>query len=880
MARWTRFIIRNRKKVVLGWLLVVVLAGWASSGLGDLLSNRFSVPGSDAERGLQLLKKHFGERGDGAFTLVYKTSPEKARDAALLRAASQAAGRGAGAIKGGKAGPVRRAGNSGVLYAQINTVLENSDASNKTEAMRHAIGRVPGATTYLTGSPAINHDTQPIYNKDLGKGEMVALPIALAVLAFMLATLGAISIPFLFAIATIPTTLGFVWVAAHLVDMASYVQNIVTLIGFAIAIDYSMLVVFRYREELAAGHEPHEALVNTMQTAGRATMFSGLTVALGLGLLVLMPVPFMQSMGIGGVLVPLVSIAAAATFLPAMLAIYKRGVDRFRVVPKRVLAKRVAATGGMWARLARSIMRRPVPYFAGAALLMLALAFPATDLKLTGGDNRGVPLTTEATKGLSLLEKTLGPGSLAPHQILVDTGKRDGAWSASSMAAQLRLIAALRTDREVDPRTVTAAAQLSNGRGKPPPAVVSAALRASLISLDGRYLQIQAAGRQDSGTQAAKDLVHRIRDEYVPRARFRAKEVVVSGAPAFGVDFISKAYGAFPWLILGVLILSYLLLMRAFRSLFLPLKAVLLNCLSVAATYGVLVLAFQKSWGSGLGLEHSPQVEAWIPIFLFAMLFGLSMDYEVFLLSRMREEWDKWRNNEKAVALGLEHTGRIITAAAVIMIAAFSGFTFGSFVGLQMFGLGLSTAILLDATVVRSVLVPATMKLVGDWNWYLPARVARVMRLKDGAPATPEPAMTMGDGVLDAGAFRDAADRALDAGRTRGVVLVILGVDRLGLDGGADALLVAAESRLVRAIRPGDVVGRLDRGRLAVLAGPGDGPDSAARIAERVADRLAEPFHIAGREVEVGLQIGTAVDGDGADALIQRAEDSLGTVRH
>jgi RND superfamily putative drug exporter len=239
--------------------------------------------------------------------------------------------------------------------------------------------------------------------------------------------------------------------------------------------------------------------------------------------------------------------------------------------------------------------------------------------------------------------------------------------------------------------------------------------------------------------------VDRIREDYVPSAHFRAREEIVTGAPAFGVDFIDKAYGAFPWLILGVLVLSYLLLMRAFRSLFLPLKAVLLNCLSVAATYGVLVLMFQKSWGSGLGLEHSPQVEAWIPIFLFAMLFGLSMDYEVFLLSRMREEWDKRHNNEQAVALGLEHTGRIITAAAVIMIAAFSGFTFGSFVGLQMFGLGLSTAILLDATVVRSVLVPATMKLIGDWNWYLPPALARLMRLKEPdsptgpAPAAPDP---------------------------------------------------------------------------------------------------------------------------------------------
>jgi RND superfamily putative drug exporter len=248
------------------------------------------------------------------------------------------------------------------------------------------------------------------------------------------------------------------------------------------------------------------------------------------------------------------------------------------------------------------------------------------------------------------------------------------------------------------------------------------------------------AGHGDAGTHAAMDLVNRLRDRYVPAAKFGSTQVLVTGAPAFGVDFINKAYSAFHWLVAGVLVISYLLLLRAFRSIVLPLKAVILNLLSVAATYGVLVLVFQHGWGSGIGFQTSPQIEAWIPIFLFAMLFGLSMDYEVFLLSRMREEWDKRHNNEQAVARGLEHTGRIITAAAIIMVAAFSGFTAGSFVGLQQFGLGLSVAILLDATVVRMLLVPSLMKLLGDWNWYLPERVRRALRLKPVGGRVPEPA--------------------------------------------------------------------------------------------------------------------------------------------
>jgi RND superfamily putative drug exporter len=363
---------------------------------------------------------------------------------------------------------------------------------------------------------------------------------------------------------------------------------------------------------------------------------------------------------------------------------------------------------------------------------MLALAIPGTGLKLTGGDNRGVPLTTESTRGLHVLETTLGAGALAPHQIVVDTHTAGGADDPRVVAAERNLAIALRRDPAIEPRTIAAPASVTPAQAR----------QANLVDRDGRVLQIRAAGRTDAGTQQAMDLVDRLRERYVPAAGFPpSAEVLVSGAPAFGVDFIDKAYGAFPWLVGAVLVISYLILLRAFRSVVLPLKAVVMNLLSVGATYGVLVLAFQHGWGDRLGLGQTPQVDAWIPIFLFALLFGLSMDYEVFLLSRVREEWDRRHDNEQAVAYGLEHTGRIITAAAIIMVAAFSGFVFGSFVGLQEFGLGLSAAIALDATIVRAILVPATMKLLGRWNWYLPDRVRRALRLRaPHAGAEPETA--------------------------------------------------------------------------------------------------------------------------------------------
>ena len=281
MRRATAFVIRHRRIVLITWLVLFVLGVAAASNVSSLLSNRFSVPGADSERGLTLLRTRFHERSDGAFTLVAQSTGGPL-SAVAVEAAAQ---RGARAVAGGKAGPVLTAG-PGVDYVQINTLLENAKASDRTPAVRQAIGTVPGIRLYVTGYPAINHDTQPLYNQDLARGESIAVPIALLVLAYMFATLGGIAVPIVFAAITIPTTLGGVWIFAHLMDMATYVTNIVSLIGIAIAVDYSMLVVFRFREELDRHDDSQEALLTTMATAGRATIFSGMTVAVGLALLV------------------------------------------------------------------------------------------------------------------------------------------------------------------------------------------------------------------------------------------------------------------------------------------------------------------------------------------------------------------------------------------------------------------------------------------------------------------------------------------------------------------------------------------------------------------------------------------------------------------
>src|SRR4051794_11741681 len=578
MVAWTRWVIAHRKRVLLAWVFVVVIAGTASAGLGDLLTNRFSIPGAEAEKGFDILKDQFGQQGDG-YTLVVRPQTG-VQSATVLRAAQFAAERGAKAA-GGVAGPIQPAGGD-AWFTSISTPLEFNDAADATPKVREAIGRVPGVTFYLSGGPAIQHDTQPLYQEDLAKGESIAIPIALLVLAFMLGTLGAIAVPLLFAIATIPTTLGFVWIFAHFLDMPNQVQNIVSLIGLAIAVDYSMLIVFRYREELRKRADAHEALIETMRTAGHATVFSGITVALGLGLLVFMPLPFIQAMGVGGLLVPLVSIVACLTLLPALLAVMGTKVNRLRVIPKRVLEKREDTEHGMWATLARSIMRRPVRYLTAGLLVMAALIYPATQLQLTGGDNRGMPTTVEATQGLAILENSLGPGTLAPQQIVVDTGRPGGAYTAKALRDQQNLASLVGGDQEVtnldSPQPIIAKP------GRPSTATLKLLRATDLVDPTGRYWQIRAAGRADAGTQAAKDLVARIRDQYIPASGLSRDRTYVTGAPAFGVDFIDTAYSAFPFLVAAVLVLTYIVLLRAFRSLFLPFKAVLMNLLSVGAT--------------------------------------------------------------------------------------------------------------------------------------------------------------------------------------------------------------------------------------------------------------------------------------------------------
>jgi uncharacterized membrane protein YdfJ with MMPL/SSD domain len=707
MERWTRWILRYRWPVLVVWLLVLLAGGYSSSKLPALLSNTFTMPGTDSERARTILEQRYGDRSDGAFTVVFRV-PD-AREPGLRVRLQRRLEAAAHNVPSGEARPLV-VGSDHVLYGDIVSTLDLAKAKGYTDEILRALPHGGGVDSFVTGQAAIQHDLDPIFNEDLQKGEFrIAIPIALLVLLLVFGLSWAVTIPLIFAACTIMGTLGAVYLFAHEITMATYVTNLVQLIGLGIAIDYSLLIVYRFREELENGGSKDDAILRTMATAGRAVVFSGVTVAIGLALLLFMPSPFMRSMGVGGFLIPLVSILGALTLQPALLSDYgRRGTRR---VPVLRLA-RAHPQRGFWQRLAAAIMRRPVLFLATGAAVLVAAAVPAFALALTPGSAEGIPPHPQAGRGFDILRNAVGAGALSPTQILVDSGKPGGAVDPGLQASIRSLVGRVQSDPEV--------------------AFVRYRPTRPFLDLSGRYAQVVVAGKHEYGEGPAQSFVHRLRDRISPSVSWPAgSRVLAGGGPPQGVDFLDRSYAVFPWLVLGVLVLTYLLLMRAFRSLLLPLKAVFLNLLSVAASYGMLVVIFK--WGVGddvLGLYRFDQIEGWIPIFLFAMLFGLSMDYEVFLVTRMREAWDETHDNARSVGLGLERTGRIVTAAAIVMVAAFSGFVAGRVVGLQEFGMGLAVAIFVDATIVRAILVPALMALFGRWNWWLPPTLARAVRVR------------------------------------------------------------------------------------------------------------------------------------------------------
>ena len=702
VERWTRVVIRWRIVVIALWVAVVVVGVLAAGRLPRLLSTSLAVPGTGSEQADAILTQHFGENIEGSFTVVFHVANPSAP---TLRAMDQRFAAAARAVPTGRVMALRPV--EGILYGDVGTSLALQQAASYTGSLRHALKESGLPAAYVTGAPALQYDIQPILTADLRRGEAIAVLAALVLLTIVLGPSVALLIPLAVAASTTTAALAIIFALAHEFLMVLYVPNLVQLIGLGLAVDYSLLIVHRFRHELADEERPvDDAIVATMASAGRTVLFSGVAVAIGLSVVLIVPVPFVRSLGFAGLVVPLVSVVAALTLQPSLLSLLGRhGMQK--VHPSRPGARRDGERG-LWSRLARMVMRRPIVVLAGSVAVLVAAAMPAVWLQLTPGSVVAIPQNIQSARALALLRHRIGPGVITPIEVVLDAGAPGRATPPAISAATLRLAHELLNDPEVF--------------------VVAIGSRAPYVDSSGRYRRMIVVGRHDFGQEATQKLVHQIRSQFLPGAHFPSSlRVYVGGAPAQGADFLTRVYGSFPWIVLLVLALAYLVLLRAFRSLLLPLMAVLLDAVSVAAAYGLLVVIFRFGIGADvLGLYRVSQIEGWVPIFLFAMLFGLSMDYEVFFVTRMRESWDNCGDNTRAVTDGLTHTGRVVSAAALIMVAAVSGLVAGHVAGLQELGAGLALGVLLDATIVRGLLMPSLMALLGRWNWWLPAPVARL----------------------------------------------------------------------------------------------------------------------------------------------------------
>jgi len=704
LESWIRLVLRWRGPVLACWLVVGILGALAALGLPGLLTTSLTVPGTSSAQANAILVKDFHENIEGTFTVVVPLT--KASQGVALRGLEGNLGAAVKAVP--SASITQEHVVEGVLYANVDTTLDLGQAAKQTPVLRHEL-RVEHVTDALvTGPPALQSDITPILASDLHRGEILAVVLALALLVAVLGLCWALAIPYLVAGATTAGTLGVVYLLAHWVTMVLYVPNVIELIGLALAIDYSLLIVHRFRAEVAKPGPLEEAILRTMQSAGRTIFISGCAVAIGLATLFIVPVPFVRSLGAAGLVVPMFSLLAAFTLQPVLLYYFgRRGVSP---VGLRGIMARRAVEKGTWERIGRGVTRRPLLVLVSSLVVLAGLSASVLGLALTPGSVTAIPQGMQSAQALDLVRAHVGPGVVTPIQVVIDTGVDHGASIPAQVKARLKLAEAILRDSEVF--------------------VVAIGDKAPYVDPSGRYEQIFVVGRHDFGAAATQQLVTHLRDDVLSSVRFPAgTSLYLGGAPAQGVDFLNSVYATFPWLVLLALALAWLVLARAFRSVLLALLAVLLDLVSVGVAYGVLVAVFRFGvLSSVLGTYQVSQIEGWVPVFLFAMLFGLSMDYEVFIVSRVREAHALGSSTRDAIVEGLAQTGAVVTSAALIMVVALSGLVFGHVAGLQELGVGLSFGVLFDATIVRGLVLPSAMTLLGRWNWWLPRPVAALLR--------------------------------------------------------------------------------------------------------------------------------------------------------
>ncbi len=687
LDRLGRLCVRRRWPVLIVCLLVVAALAVVAGVLGTRTSDDFSLPGTGSQRATDILEKHFPSLTELSSPVVFEAREGRIDEGANRKAVEAVVKR----LEGVEdvesvsdpfsATTVSRDGR--IAYTTVTFSMAPQDltrelADDVVDATEHERDRIRIAVGGIVGQQAEAQIGDP--------AEAIGLGVALIVLLFTFGTFVAAGMPILTALIGLGAGLSLVTILGHVIAVPTVGPTLGTMIGLGVGIDYALFLITRHRQHLAAGMTVAESIPRTVATSGNAVVFAGGTVVIALCSLALAGIPIVASLGYSAAIVVVIAVLAAITLLPALLAIVGRRIDALKLPGVHRRAQRSGHHG--WARWADTVARRPWPFLVLGVVLLLALTIPMLSLRLGQADNGTAAKGTEQRIAYDLLAEGFGPGFNGPLLIAVD-GPPDEA-------ALARLAAALKADPGI------------------------AAVTPPVPAPDGQAAVITATPTTAPAALETETLVKHLRDDVIPPTGVDAQ---VGGMTAAGVDLAAKISDRLPQVILIVIGLSFVLLLLAFRSILLPIKAAVMNLLSIGAAYGVVTLVFQEGFANsliGLGGEHIPVV-SFVPLMMFAILFGLSMDYEVFLLSACHEHWQTARDARRAVVDGIASTGRVITSAALIMVSVFAAFMFNEDPTVKQFGLGMAVAVAVDATIVRCLLVPAVMVLLGRSAWWLPA---------------------------------------------------------------------------------------------------------------------------------------------------------------
>ena len=712
--RWAAFVVRRRWPVV-GVSVALLATVFALAALfGGSFVTKFSIPGSESQRAQDLLRERFPAQGGASARLVFRsdatiTDPAvRQRITDILAQAASLPGVSELSSPYDQATAISSDGRTAFASVQFPT----DDSATKSSAgklLKIVEAGTGNGLTIEAGGPIIERNER----QGLGPTELIGVAAAAVILIIAFGSIVAMGVPIITALFGLGGSIALLTVLARFFNMGSFTSSFASMIGLGVGIDYCLLVITRFREQLHNGHSVEESVVIAVDTAGRSVLFAGTVVIIALLGLTMMGIPFVAALGVAAAIVVALSVVTALVVMPALLAIIGHRIDSLAI--PFLKSTESGHRESIWYRLSKSIQRRPIWFAIGAAAILLVLAIPLLDIETNFTDAGNNSTELHSRRAYDLLKDGFGPGFNGPLTVVTDVS---GGGRDQLDALRIGIVAADNVERVGTPR-------------------LNAAGDTAIINV------FPKTAPQDGGTSS---LVHRLRDDVIPATtRGTGMKAYVGGQTASTLDVANKIKSRLPLFFAMVIGLSFVVLMVVFRSIAVPLKAALMNLLSIGASYGAVVAVFQWGWFSGpLGVQQKGPIEVFLPMMMFAIVFGLSMDYEVFLVSRIREEYLHDNDNARAVAMGLASTARVITSAALIMIAVFGSFVLGNERVIKEFGLGLAVAIFLDATIVRLMLVPALMELLGERNWWLPPFLERILPnvSVEGPPQKPGPRPT------------------------------------------------------------------------------------------------------------------------------------------